>query len=63
MNDIVYIDHMKIVEGPGVAILDMQMSKVPILSGYGFVHVFALSTICLCACTVVIMYPSCPFTT
>jgi hypothetical protein len=31
MNDIVYIDHMKIA---GVAILDMQMSKVPIISGY-----------------------------
>jgi hypothetical protein len=33
MNDIVYIDHMKIAR-PGVAILDMQMSKVPIISGY-----------------------------
>ena len=31
MNDIVYIDHMKIVD---VAILDMQMSKVSIISGY-----------------------------
>jgi hypothetical protein len=31
MNDIVYIDHMKIAD---VAILDMQMSKVPIISGY-----------------------------
>ena len=28
MNDIVYIDHMKI------AILDKKMSKVPIISGY-----------------------------
>jgi hypothetical protein len=31
MNDIVYINHMKIAD---VAILDMQMSKVPIISGY-----------------------------
>ena len=33
MNDIVYIDHMQIADVPA-AILDMQMSKVPIISGY-----------------------------
>jgi hypothetical protein len=33
MNDIVYIVHMKISD---VAILDMRMSKVPIISGYDF---------------------------
>jgi hypothetical protein len=34
MNDVVYIDHMRIADVP---ILDMQMSKVPIISGYDIV--------------------------
>jgi hypothetical protein len=46
MNDIVYID------SPGVAILDMQMSKVPIISGYvvclGMVRVEGLYALLRC---------------
>jgi hypothetical protein len=34
MNDIVYIDHMKIADVPASPFLDMQMSKVSIISGY-----------------------------
>jgi hypothetical protein len=34
MNDIVYRSYENC-RRPGVAILDMQMSKVPIISGYG----------------------------
>ena len=34
MNDIVYIRSYENCRRPGVAILDMQMSKVPIISGY-----------------------------
>ena len=41
MNDIVYIDHMKIADVP---ILDMQMSKVPIISGYDLtLHTFSVA--------------------
>ena len=44
MNDIVYIDHMKIADRPVVAILDMQVSKVPIISGYAYL----VPPSCLC---------------
>jgi hypothetical protein len=38
MNDIVYIENCR---RPCVAILDMQMSKIPIISGYAVLCILA----------------------